>query len=525
MKQELLTTDILIIGGGIAGATAALVAAQKNPHVSVTILTRSTDTYESNTFYAQGGIIAKGGEDLFHDIMDSGDSISLPQTARILADEGPTLVRTFLAGKIGVPFDTNRQKQLVFALEGGHREARVAKVADATGRSIEENLMKAIGRQKNIRILTGMTAVDLLTTNHHAKNWQRKYESDICVGVYGFDQSDGKVSRIRAKKTILATGGAGQMYAYTTNPRGARGDGIAMAYRAGAKLLGLEFVQFHPTALTLQGAPAFLISESVRGAGARLTNHLGRPFMQRYYPKLPSPDLATRDKVSRAIFLEMLATGAPNVYLDLRSYISPEKIREDFPMIYTTCRSYGIDITKELIPVSPAAHYMCGGVSTDLYGRTTIANLYAIGEVANTGLHGGNRLASTSLLEGLVFGKRAAEDILSQDMSKRFPVDPKEITQWKDLGKYMPDTSLIASDVATVQSIMWNMVGLVRKTRLLARAITDLTHMEDTVTRFYREAKLTDDLLGLRNIVLTSLLVAKSAMANTKSIGCHYREE
>lgn len=524
MKKELYTTDVLIIGNGIAGATAALRIANRNPNIRVTVVTRSEDPDQSNTYYAQGGIIARGGSILVSDIIKSGGGISLESSVRIIAQDGPRLVQEILIDMIGVPFDLTNAGKLSFALEGGHSEPRVAKVADHTGLIIQNCFTRALKKSPNITLITGMTAIDLLTLGHHATAWAQKYEPETCVGMYGFDQRDGRVSRILAKKTVLATGGAGQIYANTTNPKGARGDGIAMAYRAGARLLGLEFVQFHPTALKLSGVEPFLISEAVRGMGARLTDKDGKPFMQKYYPDLEKPDLTTRDKVSRAIFAEMLKTGASCVYLDLAGYIPKNTIKKRFPTIYKTCLRYGVDITSDRIPVSPAAHYFCGGVLTDRDGRSSIRNLYAVGEVANNGMHGANRLASTSLLEGLVFGARAALSII--DSLGDIPLcDARDILPWRDRGTYPADSRLLAADMATMKHIMWNMVGLVRKTQLLERAITDLTQLDDAVTRFYREAILTDELLGLRNAVLTALLVAKSATANTTSIGCHYRKD
>ena len=527
MKKELIQTDILIIGSGIAGASTALEIAKNNPKTKIVILTRAQTPNESNTNYAQGGIIAKGGQDLVADILKSGDGIGLPEAAQVIADEGPELVERILQEMARVPFDQDYH-HLAYALEGGHQIPRVAKVADYTGRSIQEHLTHTLKKNKNITILENLTAVDLITTSHQTNDWLNKYGEDTCVGVYAYDQTDGKISRILAKSTVLATGGNGQIYAYTTNPKGARGDGVAMAYRAGARLLNMEFEQFHPTALKLRGAPPFLISEAVRGAGARLTNAKGTPFMQKYYPELKQPDLTTRDKVSRAIFTEMLETGDTNVYLDLKTYIPKEKILEHFPMINETCLKYGVDITTDLVPVSPAAHYMCGGILTDLNGKTSINNLYAVGEVSCTGLHGGNRLASTSLLEGLVFGTRAGHVIASDlsavaEVEKSPTISPSEIPSWVYFPKYPADPALMAADASTIKNIMWNMVGLVRKKPLLERAITDLTQMENTINKFYREATLSDDLLGLRNLVLVALITAKAAYANPQSIGCHYR--
>ncbi len=523
MKKELLETDVLIIGTGIAGATAAIKINEEKPDARIIILTRASSPNESNTNYAQGGIIAKGGSDLVQDILKSADEIGLPEAAQVLADEGPELVEKILSRIAKVPFDQEKDGKMSYALEGGHQVPRVAKVSDFTGRSIQEHLSDTLKKIKNVTIIENLTAVDLLTTGHQTNDWLNKYKTDTCLGIYAFDQKDGQISRILAKKTVLATGGNGQIYAFTTNPKGARGDGIAMAHRAGAKLLNMEFEQFHPTALKLPGAPPFLISEAVRGEGARLTNSKGVPFMQKYYPDLEKPDLTTRDKVSRAIFTEMIETGESNVYLDLKSYISKEEILKHFPMIHETCLKYGIDITKDLVPVSPAAHYSCGGVLTDLQGRSNINNLFAIGEVSCTGLHGGNRLASTSLLEGLVIGNRAGKTI-AEEISNQYSPDSQSVPRWNYFKKFPADSALLISDATTIKNIMWNMVGLVRKTPLLERAITDLTQMENTINKFYRDATLSDELLGLRNLVLVSLIVAKAAYANPRSIGCHFRE-
>jgi L-aspartate oxidase len=373
----------------------------------------------------------------------------------------------------------------------------------------------------NITLLPEHTAIDLLTPSHHAKDRLAVYEPLSCVGAYVLDQRDGRVLRCLAKKTVLATGGLGQIFLRTTNPFCARGDGLAMAYRAGARVINNEFIQFHPTTFYHPHEPNALISEAVRGAGARLVRADGEPFMQEYSPDWK--DLAPRDLVSRSIHEEMLRSDLPHVYLDLRSYISPDQIRERFPNIYQTGLTYGVDISTELVPVVPAAHYFCGGVWADEWGRTTIQDLYAVGEVSCTGVHGANRLASTSLLEGLVWGKRTAThimDTLPSVSSTSFP----DIPLWEGYGSEPPDPALISQDLGTIKHIMWNYVGLVRTSPRLARAIRELRALETEIEGFYRIAHITDGLIGLRNAVRAAAIVTMAAWENKTSMGCHYRE-
>jgi L-aspartate oxidase len=313
----------------------------------------------------------------------------------------------------------------------------------------------------------------------------------------------------------------GQIYLRTTNPQGARGDGIAMAYRAGAKVINNEFIQFHPTTFFHQYLSPFLISEAVRGAGARLVNKNGEPFMQNYEPEWK--DLAPRDRVSRSIHKEMLTQNMPNVFLDLRSYIEKDIILEKFPNIFEKCKRCGIDITEDLIPVVPAAHYACGGIWVDLHGHSTIENFYAIGEVSCTGIHGANRLASTSLLEGLVWGYQSANQI-QRSLNGVKKTKAGEIPPWEDAGIYDPDPALIQQDMSSIKHIMWNYVGLVRTNYRLQRALRELRSLENEIERFYRVTKLSDDLIGLRNAVRTAIIVAAAAWENKLSIGCHYRE-
>jgi L-aspartate oxidase len=334
------------------------------------------------------------------------------------------------------------------------------------------------------------------------------------------NQNTGQVVTCLAKTTILATGGLGQIFLRTTNPRGARGDGLAMAYRAGARVINCEFIQFHPTAFYKNNAPTFLISEAVRGAGARLVDDSGKTFMEKYDPEWK--DLAPRDVVARSMHQEMLSRGLPNVYLDVASVLSPEKIRSAFPSIHETLLRYDVDMTKERIPVVPAAHYFCGGVWVDEWGRSTLTNLYAVGEVSCTGVHGANRLASTSLLEGLVWGYRCAQEIKQRIGSVQL-VPEASIPSWVETGIEEPDTALIAQDLQAIKHVMWNYVGLVRTERRLLRALRELRHLELEIERFYRVVRITDDLIGLRNAVRSALIVTIAAWENKASVGCHFR--
>ena len=520
--EELLQTDVLIIGCGIAGTTAALQLAAAG--LDVTVVTRAVDPAQTNTYYAQGGIIYRGHDDspelLAKDILHAGAGHCNPRAVQILSEEGPVLVKQILLDQVAVPFD-RANGELSLAREGGHSVPRIAHVADATGKAIEIALMKALRAESHIRLLTGYTAIDLLTPSHHSLNRLAVYEPQSCVGAYLFNQANGTVLRCLARHTLLATGGLGQIFLNNTNPIGARGDGIAMAYRAGARVINMEFVQFHPTTFYHPNAPRFLITEAVRGDGGRLVNAAGEPFMQNYDAEWK--DLASRDVVSRSIYHEMLVHNAPNVFLDLRSTISEARIHEHFPNIYQSCLAYGIDLTRDLVPVVPGAHYSCGGIWVDEWGLSTIDRLYAIGEVACTGLHGANRLASTSLLEGLVWGNRAAQHILRQHLDRPAP-DPALIPLWQYIGDEVPDPALIGQDMSVIKNMMWNYVGLVRTTNRLHRALRELRNLESEIERFYRSSKLTDGLIGLRNAVRTAVIVTMAAWENKQSLGCHYRE-
>jgi len=523
--MTVVESDVLIIGCGIAGATAALRLAQDRQR-QVTIVTRAGEPEESNTRYAQGGIVTLGRGDtqelLVEDILAAGAGLSLPSSARILAQEGPRLVNEVLTEKAGVEFDRMVDGDYAYGREAAHSCSRILHVGDATGSAIIQALIATLQEQPNVRIVTGSTAVDLITFPHHAIDPLTVYEPIACHGAYVFDQDTKSVMRYLAGATVLATGGLGRIFRYTSNPVGSRGDGLAMAYRAGARVINAEYVQFHPTTLAGRDGDGFLISEAVRGEGGRLLTPDGRRFMADYAPKWG--DLAPRDVVARAIHHEMVEHGYPYVLLDIASAMSPQRIKERFPTIYAHCNATGVDITQQPIPVVPAAHYACGGVWTDAWGRTTTQNLYAIGEVACTGLHGANRLASTSLLEGLVWGDRAARDIVARE--ELIVLGAGDTPSWEETGlDEEADPALIWRDIRTIQHTMWHYVGLVRSDRRLARALRDLNHLKEEIEDFYRRTRLNDALIGLRHSVQAALIVAEAAQHNRQSRGCHYRQE
>ncbi len=520
-----MQTDVLIIGSGIAGATAALQLASDRQR-QITVVTRTGEPAESNSYYAQGGIVARGEDDsaqaLIEDVLRAGDGLCHRPAVELLAEEGPRLVEEFLIRQVGVGFDRDPEGHLIYGLEAAHSRRRILHVGDRTGRAIMRALTARLQEQPNVRLLTHHTAADLITFPHHASDPLAVYRPLACHGAYVFNQQTHRVERILARQTILATGGLGQIFLNTTNPPGARGDGLAMAYRAGARVVNLEYIQFHPTALHMPGATKFLISEAVRGEGGVLLTPEGEQFMARYDPQWK--DLAPRDVVARAIYWEMLENGYPFVLLDIASHMKAEAIRERFPQIYARCLDMDIDITERPIPVVPAAHYFCGGVLVDLWGRTTLPGLYAVGEVSCTGLHGANRLASTSLLEGLVWGYRAARDIQSHT-EEPLP-DEKDVPPWDDSGLiYDTDPTLVQGDMQTIRNLMWHYVGLVRSEYRLHRAVRELRHLWMEIEDFYRKSRLTDGLIGLRNSVQVALIVARAARQNRRSRGSHFRED
>lgn len=516
-------TQTLIIGCGIAGCAVAL-RLSDDPDHHITIITRAPEADDSNTGWSQGGIVTRGLDDspelLVHDILNAGAGLSSPKAARILADEGPELVRSVLIERSGIQFDETEDGDLYYGLEAAHSTRRIVHVGDKTGEAIMNGMLRALATLPNVTLLTNHTAVDLITFPHHALEPVAVYDSITCHGAYVLDRSSGSIIRVLAGHTVLATGGLGQIFRNTSNPKGARGDGLAMAARAGARIVNAEYIQFHPTTLSVRGAPNILISEAVRGEGAVLLRPDGTPFMERYSPEWK--DLAPRDVVARAIHLEMLEHGYEHVYLDIASKRPASFIRERFPLLVETAEQYGIDATSQPVPVVPAAHYFCGGVLVDEWGQTNLTGLYAVGEVSCTGLHGANRLASTSLLEGLVWGDRAARHVLSHPAQ---PIDNARVPGWVYRGNTDPDPALIEGDMTTIRNTMWHYVGLVRTQERLERAARDLRHLWHEIEDFYRTNRLNDGLIGLRNAAQVARMVTFAAQRNTSSRGAHYRAD
>ena len=523
----MLTCDFLVIGSGIAGLSFALEAAAHGEVIVVTKRARE----ESNTKYAQGGIAAVlDKDDSFekhvNDTLVAGAGMSHPRAVELCVREAPDRIR--MLQSYGAHFDLAQgaahadessprppppsspsgTPELDLHLEGGHSARRIVHTGDMTGREVERALVLAVSSAKNIRVLDEHMAIDLITL--------AKYGGpEVCAGAYVFDVANGKVEKVLARATVLATGGAGKVYLYTTNPDVATGDGVAMAFRAGAEVANMEFYQFHPTCLFHPQAKNFLISEALRGEGAILRRLDGTPFMKEYDPR---KELAPRDIVARAIDHEMKRSGAEHVLLDI-THKDPAFIKEHFPGIYAQCMGYGIDITTQPIPVVPAAHYLCGGITTDLDGRTTIPGLWAIGECAHTGLHGANRLASNSLLEGMVFAHTAAQALASIERTKPWP----DVPDW-DVGEAVPsdEAVVITQNWDELRRLMWNYVGIVRSDKRLRRAARRIALLQEEIAEYYWTYFLTRDLLELRNIATVAQLVVECAAARRESRGLHF---
>ena len=523
MSSKRLKTDVLVIGCGIGGASAALEAAKQG--LRVVVITKSAALEGANTYWAQGGIVSLGPDDnprvLREDIIKTGDGINNPEAVDLLVRESKPLVDKILIGELKIPFTRSSPAALDYAQEAGHSRRRILHVLDSTGKTIEEKFIDALKKQPNITLLAEHTAVDLLTVPHHSKDPIAYYKEPQCIGAYVLDNKKNKVETIFAARTVLATGGCGAVYLHTSNPRDAIGAGYAMAHGAGARIVNMEYIQFHPTSLYHRDADSFLISETVRGEGARLKTRKGRTFMEKYSPK---KDLAPRDEVTRAIYEEMVNSNSDYVLLDLASYAKVD-IKKRFPNISRTCLQYGIDITKEPIPVVPAAHYCCGGVLVDGWGKTSLKGLYAVGEVSCTGLHGANRLASTSLLEGLVWGTRAARHI-AEHFDPGVPYRESRIHEW-----YYPereeaiDPALINQDWLTIRTTMWNYAGIIRTRKRLERARADLDYLRHRIEKFYKEAVMDTTIVGLKHGIQVALMITHAALANPISRGAHYLKD
>lgn len=516
-------TDFLVIGSGIAGLSYALKVAEFG---KVTIITKK-QVQKTNTALAQGGVAAVFGEvdsyDLhIQDTLDAGDGLCDQDVVEMVVKEGPDRIRELV--QQGAQFNKQGDGEYDFALgqEGGHSAKRIIHAHDLTGKEIEDTLVEHAEKHENITTLEDHIAVNLITFSSSTRSGILvSQHENICCGAYVLNNKTGTIETFYAGITLLCTGGASKVYLYTSNPDIATGDGIAMAYRAGASVANLEFVQFHPTCLFHPEAKNFLISEAVRGEGAYLIDSKGNRFMDKYSP---DKELACRDVVARAIDSELKKTGADSVFLDI-THKDPEFIKERFPNIYQKCLEFGIDMTKDPIPVVPAAHYMCGGVATDLDGKTDVQRLYAVGETACTGLHGANRLASNSLLEALVYSHKAflASTKEFQSADKMAPVDSD---LWDETGTSDSDEAIVVShNWDEIRRLMWNYVGIVRSDKRLHRALRRIQNIKEEINEYYWDFRVTSDLIELRNLATVAELIIRSALIRKESRGLHFNIE
>ncbi len=511
-------SDILVIGSGVSGLSFALKAAQ---HAKVTLITKKSKV-DTATNLAQGGIAAvlsveDSIEDHVQDTLTSGDGLCQQEVVRIVATEGPARVRELM--ELGVRFQMRSNgKDFDLGMEGGHSARRVAHASDLTGREIERVLLEQTAIHPNITLLENHLAVDLLIASKAAPGLVPATD-DRCLGAYVLDCEGGTVEVRRALVTVLCTGGCGKVYLYTTNPDISTGDGVAMAYRAGAQVANLEFIQFHPTCFFNPQVKNFLISEAVRGEGGILLNQQGIPFMAQYDPR---GDLATRDAVARGIDAEMKKSGSDCVFLDI-SHRGESFIRTRFPNIYETCKRYGVDIGKEPIPVVPAAHYMCGGVLVDHWGQSSLRGLLALGETSCTGLHGANRLASNSLLEAAVYAHRAADKIAETLAQLRRQPEYGPMQPWKTGGAaILEEGILINHNWDEIRRLMWDYVGIVRRGKRLQLMRERLNGLLKEIKSHFYDYLLTPDLVELRNLAVVAELIVSSATWRKESRGLHY---
>jgi L-aspartate oxidase len=518
--------DVLVVGSGIAGLSFALNVARRGHRVA--ILTKKTSA-ESNTNRAQGGIaVVMSDTDDFEshvrDTLVAGDGLCDERVVREIVRDGPARVRELV--DLGLRFSRDRRGRYELGREGGHSQRRILHVKDMTGKAIEEVLLHAVAREPRVTLLEHFFVIDVVTAAKLAAGPLRSHSRrhgiprirrpDRVVGLYALEVKSGRVKTFAAPVVMLATGGAGQVYLYTTNPDIATGDGIAMAYRAGVEVRNMEFIQFHPTTLYSTTPARFLISEAVRGEGAVLRNHQGAAFMRKYHPLA---DLAPRDIVARAIDQEMKRSGAPHVWLDI-THRSAAFLRGRFPQIYATCRQFGFDLARDMIPVVPAAHYTCGGVVSTLAAETGLPGLYACGEVACTGLHGANRLASNSLLEAVVMAHRGAEAV-DQYLGVTAREDVR-IPPWVDLGGGTEDERVVVThNWDELRRAMWDYVGIMRTTKRLERARTRIAKLTGEIREYYWNFSVEPRLLELRNLVQVAELIVACALQRKESRGLH----
>ena len=512
--------DFLVIGSGIAGLSFALKVARAG---QVALVTKK-EAMETNTNYAQGGIASVGGQyDSFElhvqDTLNSGDGLCKKDVVETVIKDAPARIQELV--NLGVAFTRSHTnaEALDLVLEGGHCRKRIVHAGDFTGRVIEQALLNAARNNENITFFENHVAIDLITYSTRMKRGiVTAAHNDVCCGAYVLDTNSDQVHTFRAKATVLAAGGAGKVYLYTSNPDIATGDGIAMAYRAGALVANLEFVQFHPTCLYSPEAKNFLISEAVRGEGGILVNARSHAFMADYHPQ---KDLACRDIVARAIDSELKKSGDDSVFLDI-THKDPAFIKKRFPNIYDRCLTLGIDITKEPIPVVPAAHYMCGGTLVDADGKTDIERLYAIGETACTGLHGANRLASNSLLEAVVYADKSARSAV-RDIKENNAAFCQDLPAWDPVGTTDSDEAIVVShNWDEIRRLMWNYVGIVRSNKRLLRAKNRIDMIEKEIHQYYWDFNITPDLIELRNIAQVASLIIQSATLRKESRGLHF---
>jgi L-aspartate oxidase len=510
MTQE-IRTDVLIIGSGIGGLYFAINMAD---HATVMIITKK-ESSTSNTNWAQGGIAATidssdSAELHIADTLDAGAGLCNEEMVRLMVEEGPAHIHRLV--ELGVEFTLGPNHNLDLGKEGGHSKNRIVHAHDMTGREVETALLERVNAHPNITLIEHHYALELITEHHLGQ----KTNDITCYGAYVLDTLNHRPKKIMSKVTMVATGGLGHVYLHTTNPDIATGDGVAMAWRAGAEIANMEFIQFHPTSLFHPKAKSFLISEAVRGFGGILRNRNGEAFMLKYDRR---ENLAPRDIVARAIDAEMKLSGEECVYLDV-THLDPEKTREHFPNIYETCLGYGIDMTREMIPVVPAAHYACGGIRTDDRGKTTINRLYACGEASCTGVHGANRLASNSLLEALVFAWRSSEEIRLRLHDIRFG---QEFPDWDDSGTTNPEEWILVShNKREAQEVMSDYVGIVRSDLRLKRALRRIEFLKEETEAYYKKTKVTPQIIELRNIIKVAQLIIESALRRRESRGLHY---